>query len=54
MAFNSLQVELLTASTSDQDLCMTNVVFCINRAAPELLTSVKISKLATDDSIIYF
>jgi hypothetical protein len=37
MAFNSLQVELLTASTSDQDLCMTNVVFCINPAAPESL-----------------
>jgi hypothetical protein len=38
-------VELLTASTSDQDLCMTNVVFCINPAAPESLASLKISKL---------
>ena len=45
MAFNSLQVELLTALTFDQELCITNVVLLINPAATEKLESVKISKL---------
>jgi hypothetical protein len=32
MAFNFLQVELLIASIFDQDVCKTNVVFCMNPA----------------------